>query len=230
MATGSKLINHRAVAKQQMSRNVKSEKFDPTQVDPRSREETQMFIDSMEVQMNDQINLLESAKTNELNKLEHIFDLAMPKLNKQARQMTVAEFNAVHDCDIVSIIRDVKKNIQSQAPSTSSSVSAFSTPAMARRNKLVEPTPPRTVRRGEKVVSENGSPIDLYEEGTLVATVTKNRRQLSTEIYLGQGKSINIGGDANEIKELSLGQKAMARDRLKALRDELDELDARLLE
>ncbi|GKY96520.1 hypothetical protein MPSEU_000611600 [Mayamaea pseudoterrestris] len=209
--------DNRAATKQQMMDNIESEKFDPANVDPRSKEDTQMFIDHMQAKLDNQINLLKAEKENQLNKLKQVFGNGMLKMAKGTRKMTIAEFNAANSCDIVSIIRKTK-----ELSSTSSNDASLTTPSMIRR-KGAEPTP-RTVRRGEQVVSCNGSPVDLYEEGTLVATVTKNsRREPSMEIHVGQGKFINIG-DADELKEASTAEKAVAHDNLKALRAQIDNL------
>lgn len=226
MLKENKIQSNRDATMQQTLLNIQNEQFDLAKVDPRSKDETQMFIDQMKAHLDSIIEIKRAEKEKELNQLKQTFDNGMMKMSTATRKMTIAEFNAANRCDLVSIIRNTKESFRdlSSSASTSSQGPVMSTPAMTRRNKLAEPTPPRTVRRGEKVMvtSQNGSPVDLYEEGALIATVSKGRREPSMEIHVGQGKFLNI--DAECIKGASRGEKAVARDQLEILRNQIDQL------
>ena len=229
MAPLSQKRNNRAAAKQQLLANIENEKFDPAAVDPRSKQDTQMLIDYMQAKLDNQIQLLHVEKESTLNKLKQAFDNNMFKMAKQTKQMTISEFNSANSCDIAAIVRNTKESFRgSKAAATSSSANSAavpSTPAMDRRNKIAAETP-RTVRRGERVkhVSQNGSPVELYDEGDLVVTVKKNQqRQPSLEIHVGQGKFINID-DADQLKEATSEEKVAARDQLALLRKQIDNL------
>ena len=227
MAPLSQARNNRAAAKQQMLANIENEKFDPAAVDPRSKQDTQMLIDYMQAQLDNQIQLMSIESENTLNKLQQTFHNNTMKMAPSTLQMTISEFNSVHSCDIVAIVRRTKETFRpaaAAAHSSATSAAVLSTPAMDRRNKGVAETP-RTVRKGEVVMhtSRNGSPVDLYEEGTLVATVSKNQREASLEICVGQGRTLCID-DAAQLKEATSEEKIVARDHLLLLRSKIDDL------
>ena len=97
----------------------------------------------------------------------------------------------------------------------------------------------RTVRKGEHIYSENGSPIQETEEGDLVATVSKKRRgnhQGGNGIDDAEGDDaaamfdINIDGrtislsDKSTMEHLTNDMKSTAKNQLNVLQDQLAKL------
>jgi len=97
----------------------------------------------------------------------------------------------------------------------------------------------RTVRKGEHIYSENGSPIQETEEGDLVATVSKKRRgnhQGGNGIDDAEGDDaaamfdINIDGrtislsDKSTMEHLTSDMKSTAKNQLNVLQDQLAKL------
>jgi hypothetical protein len=209
----------RQKSKQQLLENIQQEHFDPANIDPRNPSDIELLIEHIQAKVESEINLLNAEKENALNKLKHDFSSNMIKMARSTRQMTISEFNTLSQCDIVDMVRSSMVRMESSLQSAHEY--GMETPAHTRRNKRDIATAPRTVRRGEQVLSRNGSPIELCEEGTLVATVSKTRREASLEIHVGQGLFINID-DAQGIEAASPGQKEMARVQLEELRNKID--------
>jgi hypothetical protein len=80
--------------------------------------------------------------------------------------------------------------------------------------------------------SENGSPIDAGEEGTLIATVVKKPRGNGTETAASFG--LNIGGktislnDHNDLEGLNTENRNSARDQIKVLQDQMKSIMLKL--
>jgi hypothetical protein len=78
--------------------------------------------------------------------------------------------------------------------------------------------------------SQNGSPVDTTEVGSVVATVTKKRRgneSANFEINVGDGRYISLN-DPNGVQELDSQMKATAASQLKVLQDQMASLMAQL--
>jgi hypothetical protein len=77
--------------------------------------------------------------------------------------------------------------------------------------------------------SKNGSPVDTFDEGALVATVTKKRKgnDASFEINIGEGRYISLN-DPNGVQGLDSDMRATAASQLKVLQDQMASLMAQL--
>ena len=78
--------------------------------------------------------------------------------------------------------------------------------------------------------SQNGSPLEAVEAGSVVATVTKKRRgndSANFEINVGDGRVISLN-DPNGVQELDSQMKATAASQLKVLQDQMASLMAQL--
>lgn len=78
--------------------------------------------------------------------------------------------------------------------------------------------------------SQNGSPLEAFEKGSVIATVTKRRRGNETanfEINVGDGKFISLS-DPSGVQELDSDMKATAATQLKVLQDQMASLMAQL--
>jgi hypothetical protein len=83
---------------------------------------------------------------------------------------------------------------------------------------------------GQLASSQNGSPLDKFEKGSIIATVTKKRRGNETanfEINVGDGKYISLN-DPSGVKGLDSNMKATAATQLKVLQDQMASLMAQL--
>ena len=71
--------------------------------------------------------------------------------------------------------------------------------------------------------------METHEAGTMVATVTKKRRDDSAtfEINVGDGRTINLN-DPTGVNNLDSGMKATAASQLKVLQDQMASLMAQL--
>ncbi|KAL3907543.1 MAG: hypothetical protein SGILL_008829, partial [Bacillariaceae sp.] len=120
--------------------------------------------------------------------------------------------------------------------------SVMETPAPRKRGQEIPATAVRTARRGEGLLfgffkissqqcsSQNGSPLETTEKGSVVATVTKKRRgndSVNFEINVGDGKKISLC-DPNGVQELDSSMKATAASQLKVLQDQMASLMAQL--
>jgi hypothetical protein len=216
--------SNRSAAKQQMLFNIENESFNPQNVDPRNAKEVQMFIDHMQAKLDNDILLLEAERANTLNKLANEFSSGIFKMTKAMRQMTIAEFNAANDCDIVDILRSTKQSFRepAAAPSAAAPSAGFETPAIDRRHRL-QPPPSRTVRRNEKVhlLSDNGSPVE-FDKGAILSTF-KKEREPSMEIHMGRGRFVNID-DAERMSQATSGEKKVVKSQLQQLKSKIDML------
>lgn len=89
----------------------------------------------------------------------------------------------------------------------------------------------RTAKRGEVLMSANGSPIEQCEEGDLVATVSKRRRPNGIGGIPGEAMfDINVGGevislsDPNSMSNLSNQMKSTVTAQLNVLQDQISRL------
>lgn len=78
--------------------------------------------------------------------------------------------------------------------------------------------------------SQNGSPLEATEAGSVVATVTKKRRgndSANFEINVGDGRTISLN-DPDGVQQLDSEMKATAASQLKVLQDQMASLMAQL--
>jgi hypothetical protein len=78
--------------------------------------------------------------------------------------------------------------------------------------------------------SQNGSPVETTDIGTVIATVSKRRRgneSANFEINVGDGRYISLN-DPNGVQELDSEMKATAATQLKVLQEQMASLMAQL--
>ena len=105
---------------------------------------------------------------------------------------------------------------------------------------ITEHTPSYSSAQNEHISSANGSPIEHSEEGSLVATVAKKRRDRTNgsgkddevagaafDINVGDGRYISLS-DPNTIDHLDDNMKNTAMNQLKILQDQMASLMAQL--
>lgn len=87
----------------------------------------------------------------------------------------------------------------------------------------------------KKNSSQNGSPLETHEVGSVIATVTKKRKgnneeeknTANFEINVGDGRFISLN-DPSGVKGLDSNMKATAATQLKVLQDQMASLMAQL--
>lgn len=216
----------------------------------------QLLISDLEREIDSRKESLDIQKVNMLKRQQEVFFVNMVKISKSIKKMTIREFNSAHNTNIVDIMKNsmmgdtvsaarmgAKKRVRSNGTSqnanssTSNSRLPMETPVRQISSVGGIRTPGtilRTVRKGETVYSINGSPVDMAEEGDLVATVCKKRRGNGTDgpgaifdINVGDGRYISLS-DANAIRELPDDMKMEAKNQLNVLQDQLSKLMAHL--
>lgn len=215
----------------------------------------QLLITDLEREIDSRKESLDIQKVNMIKRQQEVFFVNMVKISKSIKKMTIREFNSAHNTNIVELMKNsmmgdivsaatmgAKKRVRSNgssqnANSCSSSRLPMETPVrqIASVGGIRTPgTILRTVRKGETVYSINGSPVDMAEEGDLVATVCKKRRGNGSDgpgaifdINVGDGRYISLS-DANAIRELPDDMKMEAKNQLNVLQDQLSKLMAHL--
>ncbi|EDQ84021.1 uncharacterized protein MONBRDRAFT_34823 [Monosiga brevicollis MX1] len=136
---------------------------------------------------------------------------------------------------------------KAKAPASSSSSNAFITPAANSASARITqatpamdprlPTTPflRSARKGECLVSENGSPVMLDSDGVHVrASSSRGTRDTIITVPLDNGKAIELSADALQnadgpSKMLSKKQKAAAKSYLTSLQEQVGALLQQLM-
>lgn len=217
----------------------------------------QLLLTDLEREIDSRKESLDIQKVNMLKRQQEVYFVNMVKIAKSIKKMTIREFNSAHNTNIVEIMKHAmigdtisaaamgaKKRVRSNGKSHShnahnnNSRLPMETPVrqIASSNGGIR-TPGtilRTVRKGETVYSINGSPVDMAEEGDLVATVCKKRRGNGSDgpgaifdINVGDGRYISLS-DANAIRDLPDDMKTEAKNQLNVLQDQLSKLMAHL--
>ncbi|CAJ1959340.1 unnamed protein product [Cylindrotheca closterium] len=167
---------------------------------------------------------------------EEILSTELVKLPRSIKQMTVKDFNESHGCDLLAILKSKDGVIPSSntnlIPMKRAFNSVMSTPSIRPSNPALQGSVLRTVRKGEGIYSQNGSPLESFEKGSVIATVSKKRRgneseSASFEISVGDGKFISLT-DPSGVQGLDSNMKATAATQLKVLQDQMASLMAQL--
>lgn len=220
----------------------------------------ELLLNDLEREIDSRKESLDIQKVNMLKRQQEVYFVNMVKIAKSIKKMTIREFNTAHNTNIVDVMKrsmigdnvsttaamGAKKRVRSNGSSNNNSSSncisssssrlPMETPVrqIATGGIRTPGTILRTVRKGETVYSINGSPVDMAEEGDLVATVCKKRRGNGSDgpgaifdINVGDGRYISLS-DANAIRELPEEMKIEAKNQLNVLQDQLSKLMAHL--
>jgi hypothetical protein len=214
----------------------------------------QLLLADLEHEIDSRKESLDIQKVNMLKRQQEVYFVNMVKIAKSIKKMTIREFNSTHNTNIVEIMKNsmigdtisaaamgAKKRVRSNGKSHNAHNSSrlpMETPvrqiASSSGGIRTPGTILRTVRKGETVYSINGSPVDMAEEGDLVATVCKKRRGNGSDgpgaifdINVGDGRYINLS-DTNAIRDLPDEMKTEAKNQLNVLQDQLSKLMAHL--
>mmetsp|Transcript_3132 Transcript_3132/g.4749 ORF Transcript_3132/g.4749 Transcript_3132/m.4749 type:complete len:235 (+) Transcript_3132:120-824(+) len=201
-------------------------------------DELELVIQDMQDSLDNRLKILATKATQAKSSQKQHFFKTFVQVHKAIKKMTVAEFNETHGCDLLVLLTENS----SKSPSGKKRLRAnqavnedkLKTPApAAARNQA--PATVRTVKRGERIFSENGSPVDTFDEGALVATVTKKRRRsmgISAssavfDISVGGGRTINLN-NPESMKHLNDDLKSDAINQLQVLQNQMASLMAQL--
>jgi len=217
----------------------------------------ELLLTDLEREIDSRKESLDIQKVNMLKRQQEVYFVNMVKIAKSIKKMTIRDFNAAHNTNIVNVMKKsmigdnasavvamgAKKRVRSNGTSNNNSSSSSNSSRLPMETPVRQiatggiRTPGtilRTVRKGETVYSINGSPVDMAEEGDLVATVCKKRRGNGSDghgaifdINVGDGRYISLS-DANAIRDLPEEMKIEAKNQLNVLQDQLSKLMAHL--
>eukprot|EP00543_Licmophora_paradoxa_P005269 CAMPEP_0202452662 /NCGR_PEP_ID=MMETSP1360-20130828/10816_1 /ASSEMBLY_ACC=CAM_ASM_000848 /TAXON_ID=515479 /ORGANISM="Licmophora paradoxa, Strain CCMP2313" /LENGTH=230 /DNA_ID=CAMNT_0049071541 /DNA_START=111 /DNA_END=803 /DNA_ORIENTATION=+ len=193
------------------------------------KEHVELMCEDLDDQLNVRHECLKSIATKGKEHQNQIHKQGMVKIKKAIRGMSVKEFNQTHECDLLELIYSIAGHHQTKKRVRPENLE---TPAPKQKGKSAFPTTARTVRRGEAMFSENGSPVDAHDEGALIATVSKKRRGNSAaatmfEINVGNGNYIDLSNPEN-VNHLDDNMKDVAESQVKVLQEQLASLMAQL--
>jgi len=192
--------------------------------------------------------------------LRNSLQIALMKIPKSVRRMTVKEFEEVYGGEVFKVVQSKvtseldevlsRARAQPSTPGNNKRTNSRITRSVIKGGRPMEtpskgsgggyggvPQTPATVRaprRGEVLLSENGSPI--AQNDTVIATVKKAKKndgsgQVTSAICLemdaGNGQFINLG-DHDAAKGMDEEMKKNAVSKLKNLQDEVAALMAQL--
>mmetsp|Transcript_19005 Transcript_19005/g.54763 ORF Transcript_19005/g.54763 Transcript_19005/m.54763 type:complete len:286 (+) Transcript_19005:96-953(+) len=235
--------------------NSNSVEIPTSGIDGTSRAQIDLLLQDLESEVQSRIDGIAERASQGVEEQREAAFLAGIRLDRTAKKMTIGDFNAKFGCDIVADVMAIvkaggaaeagKKRIRpvDVASAASSGIgNPLETPAPKSRGAAQQApeTILRTVRRGEAVFSANGSPVEHSEEGSLVATVAKKRRDRTNgggaddevtgaafDINVGDGRYISLS-DPNTIDHLDDNMKNAAMNQLKILQDQMASLMAQL--
>lgn len=194
-----------------------------TMMEEANAEHVTAIVDTLKTQFQHRLESLKADVTGLKNKQQQVWASGTVKLSKNVKNMTVREFNALHKTDILSVILSIQNEAMELPPTGKRDIGEMETPLPSQRSRRNLQTPSRTVRRGEMLYSENGSPLDTAEAGTLVATISKKARGANSlthatnfDINVGEGKYISLT-DPSGVNDLDDEMKNTALSQLKIL-------------
>jgi len=161
------------------------------------------------------------------------YAMSMIHIPKSIRQKTIKEFNEMYDVDIIKEAKNHniidKENALPNGSCTSQN--PFQTPARIANMPTGHPSA-RTLRRGEMLYSKNGSPVERYGVGEIVATCRKAERGMCNAVLtvnLGNGQCVKLGeggafdGLDQKAKSHAFKQIQILQEKLKVSLEELRE-------
>eukprot|EP00980_Cylindrotheca_fusiformis_P028356 scaffold22593_cov145-Cylindrotheca_fusiformis.AAC.5 len=211
-----------------------------TDFDGSNIEHVQLLLEDLQAKYEQLVGILKADLVQHKCQQEETLSTGLVKLPKSIRQMTVKDFNQSHNCDILAILKS--KDGVTAASAVAATIipkkrefgAVAATPSVRPRNVANGESVLRTVVKGEGIYylpsSQNGSPLETFEKGSVIATVSKKRRgneSANFEISVGEGKYISLN-DPHGVKELDSDMKATAATQLKVLQDQMASLMAQL--
>jgi len=206
-----------------------------------SNDASKKWEQTVRKELDERLGALHDDCESEKNKQQEVFAAAMVKLPRNIKNMTVTEFNSLYKVNLLQNFNN--PDLMGTMSSTAKALQTPGTSFSAHRKPLY--TPSRTMRKGEILFSQNGSPIEAggpgdryqHEENCLVATITKPApgsvmkggptRLLSTSasaslsINVGNGQFISLQ-DPTGVTKLGDDDKNNALLQLQLLKEQVD--------
>jgi hypothetical protein len=225
-------------------------------VDYWDRSHMMLLLQELQESLDNRLAILKSQASKAKDAQKQCWVNATVKIRKSIKEMSVQDFNAQYKCDLISLLT---KSETTQRQSVYPMSSVASTPAPSKMTSKTE-LAIRTVKRGEEILyvsnvlsnmnsdtrfllyislltcflsSKQGSPVNILENGDLVATVAKKRRLREGEmpvhfdINVGDGNFISLSNPGN-LKLLDDDLKNSAIQQLQLLQDQMASLMAQL--
>jgi hypothetical protein len=173
-----------------------------------SNKENAPDLDSFRAELDAKLQRLKNESFTAQSKQHQRMVQHLVSLPKSMKTMTIREFNVLagNNCDLLQMIQarhvatatvQVDTTFAAAVKTTITNNNTITTPSHKQQhpNKLSKSmleTPSRSRRRGETVLSQNGSPIELEEDDTSVLTVVKKKGKKSFDIHVGDGRYVPI--------------------------------------
>ncbi|KAL7512336.1 hypothetical protein ACHAXN_009442 [Cyclotella atomus] len=179
------------------------------------------------------------ARGKTLNSQKEAVRNGLCSMKREWKKMTVREFNEAFGCDIVEMVRRQLEDGEGDGEMKKRVGIAANVGGMSLKTPAVKfagrPPMTRTVRKGERVVSINGSPVDQFDGGEVFITAKKRKAvnksesnapfPISIGVGAGNGETIDLS-DPNQRKHLDEEQKAQAMEQIMAMQEQMKNLMA----
>mmetsp|Transcript_18910 Transcript_18910/g.21102 ORF Transcript_18910/g.21102 Transcript_18910/m.21102 type:complete len:238 (-) Transcript_18910:59-772(-) len=201
--------------------------------------ELDLVFSDMQNELERRLEILALETKKAKNAQTQSFCEAIVKIRKGVKKMKVSEFNGVYGCDLLDMLSDnflpiANNEERVQKKQAAKIVDNATTPDPSASKRLASETI-RTIKRGERIFSRNGSPVDKFDEGVLIATVTKKRRRSMGvsasaalfNINVGDGLTINLN-NPECVKHMDDELKSSAIHQLQVLQIQMANVMAQL--
>jgi len=222
----------------------------PNDFDGTSTESLHILMNDLESEVKRKQENIRIQSFEAIKRQHEAFFLNSLKIDKNVKKMKICDFNHKYmekgdnlnktETCIIALMMSLmvnnnggssaamnKKRIRNSGPGPSKmDLETPCRPLRVGRNIKTPGTVLRTAKKGEQLLSANGSPIEQCEEGALVATVAKKRRAngklepASFDININ-GQVISLSDDPNAMNDLSDEMKTTVSAQLNVLQDQL---------
>jgi hypothetical protein len=124
---------------------------DDSAFDGSNNGQVQLLIEDLQSTFEKHVELMKTDLLSAKNEQVQVHRMAIVKLPKPARQMTIREFNQAHNCNLLSMLKGADGVISQEGGKKRDHAAVAATPAPRVRNEQCPGSAFRTVRRGEKV-------------------------------------------------------------------------------
>ena len=131
----------------QVEASLKEQRSKET-IDGGNKEHVKELLKDLEEQCNKMKNVLRSELESHKAQQEDAVSVALSRLPKRIQKMTVKEFNQMHGCDLIALIKS-KDGVKVRPTKKREHDAVAETPAPTRRNPNAPNSILRTARRGE---------------------------------------------------------------------------------
>lgn len=125
---------------------------DDSAFDGSNKGQVQLLIEDLQATFEKNVELMKTDLLSAKNEQVQVHRMAIVKLSKPVRQMTIREFNQAHNCNLLSMLKGNDGVVSQEGSKKRDHTAVAATPAPRARNQQCPASISRTVRRGEKVL------------------------------------------------------------------------------